>query len=357
MKMIALTMAALCLTACAPAAPSLGLFAQQDDVGPVPAAGSADYDAATGVYRVTGGGRDIWAKSDDFHFVSKPVTGDMTIAATLSWVTDSGDPHRKAGLMMRQSLDADSPYADIVVHGNHHIALQYRETKGGDTHEIEAILHGPGHFALEREGDYVYMSVAGPDGVLHHAGGGYKVKLTGPYYVGLAVCAHDDKITKTVDFSDVTMTVPPPAATGRFESTIETIDAVSSYRAVVYTAPGVITAPVWSSDGKSIAFAEDGQAYSVAIPTEGGPATEPVLQPGAAPKESSAANFPSPDGKSVASLTPLQAPADQTITMAPASGGAPDVLTSFSGGPGSTSASPWSPDGKRLVFVSYRPVP
>ncbi|MEI9902897.1 MAG: hypothetical protein WDN06_02130 [Asticcacaulis sp.] len=217
-----------------------------------PPRGYVSYDASKGAYSVTGGGRDIWAKSDDFFFVAKPATGDLTLAATLNWVTDSGDPHRKAGLMMRQSLNPDSPYVDIVVHGNHHVALQYRDTPGGETHEIEAILHGPGRMALEREGDYVYMSVAGPDGVLHHAGGGYRIHFDGPYYVGLVVCAHDDRITKTVDFRDVTMAAPAATPKPNLESTVETIDATTTYRAVVYQGAGRFTAPGWGADGKTI---------------------------------------------------------------------------------------------------------
>lgn len=353
--------AALVLAGCAPQAPSLGMFTRQDDIGPVPATGSATYSAKTDIYTVTGGGRDIWAKSDDFHFVSKQVSGDLTLAATLSWVTDSGDPHRKAGLMMRQSLAADSPYIDVVVHGNHHIALQYRDTPGGDTHEIEAVLHGPGRMALEREGDYVFMSVAGPDGVLHHAGGGYKIHFDGPYYAGLAVCAHDDKITKTVQFSHVTMDTTPMAAGSHFESTIETIDATSTYRAVVYTGAGRFTAPGWSADGKSITFNDnDSKALSVAIPPEGGPPTTPVPDSGKA-ETIGGLLFPSPDGKWVAGISPVPSDmvgptTDQTITVAPASGGQAVVLAHIIGGPGVMSRHPWSPDSKRLVFVSYRPV-
>ena len=40
------------------------------------------------------------------------------------------DPHRKAGVIARTSLDADSPYADAAVHGDGLISLQFRRTKG-----------------------------------------------------------------------------------------------------------------------------------------------------------------------------------------------------------------------------------
>ncbi len=362
MRAFAATATAVLALAGCQAKPQLGAFGLAQDIGPVPAKGSVSYDAAKGVYSVTGGGRDIWAKSDDFFFVAKLASGDLDLAATLAWVTDSGDPHRKAGLMMRQNLNPDSPYVDIVVHGNHHVALQYRDMPGGDTHEIEAILHGPGRFALEREGDYVFMSVAGPDGVLHHAGGGYKIPFTGPYYVGLVVCAHDDKITKTVDFSDVTMDVPAATPKANLESTVETIDATTTYRAVVYQGSGRLTAPGWSADGNSLTFNDnDDKAMRVALPPDGGPMAAPVPLTGPA-EAIGGVLFPSPDGKWIAAITPvptdLVAPGlvDRTITVAPAAGGEGRVLTRIIGGPGVMSTQPWSPDSKRLTFVSYRPV-
>ncbi len=39
--------------------------------------------------------------------------------------------------MVRQSLDADSPYADIALHGSGLTSLQYRDSKGAHTHEIQ----------------------------------------------------------------------------------------------------------------------------------------------------------------------------------------------------------------------------
>ncbi len=44
-----------------------------------------------------------------------------------------GNAHRKAGWMIRQSLDADSPYVDAVIHGDGLASLQYRKVQGGPT--------------------------------------------------------------------------------------------------------------------------------------------------------------------------------------------------------------------------------
>ncbi len=184
-------------------APRLGMFSQDSDIGTVRQPGGAAFDAKTATYRVTGNGDDLWAAKDDFHFVHREATGDVAIAATVSPVANSHEPHSKAGLMVRQDLAPDSPYADVVVHENGLVALQYRETRGGRTFEVQQSGSGPGRFQLTRRGGYVSMSVANADGRLRQVGGMVRVKLASPYRVGLLVCSHSDTRTKTVDFSQV----------------------------------------------------------------------------------------------------------------------------------------------------------
>ena len=347
MKSILVIAAAFALAGAAQAQTPIGQFTQQDEVGTVKQAGSATFDAKTGVYRVTGNGADIWANSDDFHFVSKTASGDQAIAATLAWVSEGGDPHRKAGVMMRQSLDADSAYADLVVHGNGHIALQYREVKGGDTHEIEAQLPGPGRFELEREGDYVYMSVAGPDGVLHHAGGGYPVKLTGDYSIGLAVCAHSDNETKAMDFSDVVLGVPPLVArpVTKVESTLEWIDVTTTYRVVAYQTADHIEAPNWSHDGQGFLFNSGGQLFT--IPVAGG--TPVLLNTGSLHTINNDHGY-SPDGTQLAISDQTSDDHVSRVYVLPAAGGEPRQITAQ----GPSYWHGWSPDGKTLAVIAQR---
>ena len=346
MKSAILIAAALMLAGPATAG-TIGQFTQQDDIGAVKQPGSATFDAKTGVYRVTGNGADIWAHTDDFHFVSKKASGNQAIAATLSWVSEGGDPHRKAGVMMRQSLDADSAYADLVVHGNGHVALQYREVKGGDTHEIEAQLPGPGRFALEREGDYVFMSVAGPDGVLHHAGGGYPVKLEGDYYLGLAVCAHSDTETKTMDFSDVALSVPPPVATpvSKVESTLEWIDVTTTYRVVVYNTTDHIEAPNWSRDGTTLLYNSEGHLFT--LPVAGG--TPAMLDTGSRHTLNNDHGY-SPDGTQLAISDQTSDDDVSRVYVLPATGGEPRQITAQ----GPSYWHGWSPDGKTLAVIARR---
>ena len=90
----------------------LGLFESHGDVGMVRRPGSVKFDPASRTYQVAGSGENMWFATDAFHYVWKRVSGDVTLAADIRWIGTGGNAHRKACLLIRQTLDADSPYAD-----------------------------------------------------------------------------------------------------------------------------------------------------------------------------------------------------------------------------------------------------
>ena len=57
--------------------------------------------------------------------------------------TGKPDPHRKACLVIRQSLDSDAPYADAATHGDGLTSLQWRDAKGAVTHEVQSSVVAP----------------------------------------------------------------------------------------------------------------------------------------------------------------------------------------------------------------------
>ena len=94
---------------------SLGIFESHADVGATQHPGSAQYDAAQHAYTLTGSGENMWFSSDAFQFAWKQVSGDIALTADIAFPQAGGNEHRKAVLMIRQSLDADSPYADVAL--------------------------------------------------------------------------------------------------------------------------------------------------------------------------------------------------------------------------------------------------
>ncbi|MCK4749490.1 MAG: hypothetical protein KAT15_20695, partial [Bacteroidales bacterium] len=104
--------------------PDLGIFEGNGDIGNVGHAGSAEFDASDSSYTVSGGGTIMWFNSDELYFVWKKVSGDISIAADIKWEGQGVDPHRKACLIIRQSLDTSSVYADAAVHGDGLTSIQ-----------------------------------------------------------------------------------------------------------------------------------------------------------------------------------------------------------------------------------------
>jgi hypothetical protein len=89
--------------------PSLGIFQSHADIGTVLHPGSAQYDASQHAYTLIGSGENMWNTSDAFQFVWKQVSGDVSLTADIAFPEKGGNPHRKAVLIFRQSLDSNSP--------------------------------------------------------------------------------------------------------------------------------------------------------------------------------------------------------------------------------------------------------
>ena len=133
-----------------------GLFEGHGDVGDNPKAGSFAYVTASGEYRVTGGGANVWAATDAFQFAWKRSRATSPSRPTCSSWAAGAVAHRKAMLMVRQNLNADSPYADAALHGDGLTSLQYRPAAGVATQEVRSTLTAPMRIRLERRGNQLH---------------------------------------------------------------------------------------------------------------------------------------------------------------------------------------------------------
>ncbi len=181
----------------------LGLFTGEASVGATPAGCAAHYDAAKGEYRITGGGANVWAAADAFYFVWKQASGDVSLSADVEWVGTSTVGHRKAMLMVRQSLDPGSAYADGVSHGDGLTSLQFRGAANEQTYQVFTQVDGKARIRLERKGSRYTMYAGKPDGELKPVGPVEYVSLKDPVYVGLGVCSHVADKLETAIFSNV----------------------------------------------------------------------------------------------------------------------------------------------------------
>jgi TolB protein len=183
----------------------LGIFDSEGSVGTTPPGCATHYDPAKGEYRITGGGANVWGASDAFYFVWKQASGDMTLTADVQWVGTSAAEHRKAVLMIRQSLDPGSAYADAVSHGNGLTSLQFRGAPNEQTYQVITQVDGPVRLRLVRQGSRFTMYAGKPNEELKPAGPVEYVGLKDPVYVGLGVCSHVATTLETAVFSNVTL--------------------------------------------------------------------------------------------------------------------------------------------------------
>lgn len=334
-----------------------GLFENHIDVGETPSKGSASYDAAAQEYRLTGGGANMWGAVDAFQFAWKRIdSGDFSVTADVHFIGQGALPHRKAVLMVRQSLDANSAYADVALHGDGLTALQFRPVAGAETSEVRSSESAPVRIRIERRGAQFIMYAGKTEQSLMRSGPA-TVSLQGPVYIGLGVCSHDANVLETAVFSNVRIqelpaTEPNPNPS-RVRSKISVYDLASRSVHVVYSDDKLWEAPNWSPDGKYLIANSGGKLYKFVLDAKG------EAQPGALGLDPGYRcnndHGLSPDGKWLA----LSAERDSAkhgsakgsqVYVATADGAGPRMLTprvpSYFHG--------WSPDGRWLAFVGQR---
>lgn len=322
-----------------------GIFESHGDIGTVLHKGTVAYNAVEATYRVTGSGENIWGTADAFQFVWKKVSGDVSLTADIEFSDTTGDPHKKAVLMIRQSLDPDSAYADAALHNVGLTSLQARDAKGGATHEVQSNVNAPRRLRIMKSGQYFYLFLGAPGEALHFSGGSMRVPMQDPFYIGIGVCAHNKDAEAAATFSHVQIEpVPATGAPPKLYSTLETITVASTDARVVHVAPGRFEAPNWSWGG-FLVINQEGRLYQ--IPADGG--TPQPIDTAFANRINNDHGI-SPDGKMLAISDQSQPPHQSLIYLVPSGGGNPRKVTA--NGPSYWHG--WSPDGKTLAFCGDR---
>ena len=168
------------------------------DVGGATPPGSASYSG--GVFSVQGGGSDIWGTADQFQYVDQPLSGDGTIVARVTSQSNS-DPWAKAGIMIKQSTTAGSPYALLAVTPGNGVAFQYgfNTGVGGGSYTFPN-----GWLKLTRAGN-TFTAYKSADGSTWTQVGTTTITMTSGATVGLFVTSHNSGTLSTATFDNVTV--------------------------------------------------------------------------------------------------------------------------------------------------------
>jgi TolB protein len=326
---------------------SLGVFDSSDDIGAPPRAGALEHASASGTYRVTGGGANIWGSKDAFHFAYKRVTGDVSLEAELEFIGAGVEPHRKAVLMVRQDLTAGSAYVDVSVHGDGLTSMQFRAEAGAETKELRSPVKGPSRVRIERRGDAFTISAGSGSGSLIQTGP-QTVELSGPVYVGIGVSSHNVEVLETVVFSKMKLEQPKQPVVTSYRSHIAIYDVASRSRRVVYEGGGVIEAPNWSRDGKFLLVNTRGDLFR--LPVAAGKATLEKIQLGQGGYNCNNDHDLSPDGRLLAFSASSPSSPKSQVFVSNADGSNVRLITpvapSYFHG--------WSSDARYLAFVAER---
>jgi hypothetical protein len=201
-------------------APS-GIFEGQSDIGSALVPGSASFDAAAGRYTISSAGYNVWYTRDEFRYLWKKMSGDVSLAADIMYPDANGYGDRKAVLIIRQDLEDDSKEAIAALHGAGMIHLAQRPEKGVRVKDMEFRIGGRGlpggatpdslvtvvarRIGIEKRGDSFALFVSLDGEPMSQFGPPIHLHLEGPFYVGIGFCSHLPDKSDTAVLSNVVL--------------------------------------------------------------------------------------------------------------------------------------------------------
>ncbi|MDG2166782.1 MAG: hypothetical protein P8L44_02505 [Opitutales bacterium] len=180
----------------------LGIFSNWSEVGDTGQSGGAFFNSAEEAYYLRGAGHNIWSNKDGFGFLWKEVSGDITMEGSVTIIHLSKAPHRKAGWMIRSSLDPNAAHVTCALHGDGLIALQYRPAKGAETKGIPFQMKFADSLRLEKRGK-LYTMTAIKDKQLIETKSVSLEGFEGPLLAGPWVCSKDVEQLEAARFGNV----------------------------------------------------------------------------------------------------------------------------------------------------------
>ncbi|MEA1886496.1 MAG: DUF5050 domain-containing protein [Bacteroidota bacterium] len=249
---------------------SFGVFDMATDIGKPELKGESTYDPETGEYTLTGGGENIWFDSDKFHFLSAKIEGDFILRARVKFIGEGVNPHRKLGIMLRDSLSAESAHVSAVVHGDGLTSLQYRSKAENNTEEVKSTTAGADIIQLERRANnYIFSSAI--EGETFISISVRDVKIGAEAHAGIFICSHENDVLETAVFDNVRLVIPAPPDFVPYQdyigSHIEILDIHTGKRKIVHSSPLSLQAPNWTPDGKKLIYNSEGKLYSFNLET------------------------------------------------------------------------------------------
>jgi hypothetical protein len=170
-------------------------------------------DKGNGAFTVGASGHDIWDNADDFRFIFKRLSGNGSIQVKVDSLVNT-NAWAKAGVMIRDSLDAGSPMAYMIQSFSSGVSFGWRQNMGlACGSATEAGIVAPQWVKLTRTGN-AFTAQYSADGKtwtdIKDATTGQVVSTTigmgANIYIGLCVTSHNSAATTTAELSGATTT-------------------------------------------------------------------------------------------------------------------------------------------------------
>ncbi|MFC1635367.1 hypothetical protein ACFL5Z_11040 [Planctomycetota bacterium] len=187
----------------------------------LPASVGSFVEGPAGTYTITATGADIYGTADEFHYAYKTLTGGGSVEAKVLNVQNT-DPWAKAGVMIRETLDAGSKFAAVYImptnpDGTPTEGCRFQARTDTDigatsdtpvaTAEQRAIV-APYWVKLERSVGGAFRGYYSSDGATWQsmAWNPQSITMNSTVYVGLALTSHNNNTVCEAKFSNVRTT-------------------------------------------------------------------------------------------------------------------------------------------------------
>jgi len=200
----------------------IGIFEGQSDIGAALLPGKSSYNPDTKQYTIVSAGYNVWYVRDEFRYLWKKMSRDVSLAADINFPDSLGFGDRKAVLIIRQSLDDDSKEAIVALHGEGMIHLAWRSENGIRIKDMEYRIGSRGgipggkspddlitnqakRIGIEKHGDSYALFVSLDGEPMHQFGAPIQLQLKEPFYVGIGFCSHLPDKTDTAVLSNIVL--------------------------------------------------------------------------------------------------------------------------------------------------------
>jgi hypothetical protein len=189
------------------------------DIGAVAAGGSASH--ASGTFTVNASGADVFDFADEFRYVYQPYAGNVTVTVRVGSLTNT-NAWAKAGVMIRESLNANSSHAAMLLTPSNGFNFQYRNGTGaGSTASGSASGSIPSWVRITRFGNTL-TGFSSTNGTSWTQIGSVTITMPSNVYIGFFATSHNDGVVGASSFTNVSVTGgannPPTANAGTDKS-------------------------------------------------------------------------------------------------------------------------------------------